>query len=100
MTDFAVTVSAVQQASSSVRTVGHDLHAELRLLRREADAVLSGRWLGQAAESFDRAWTEWELGARELLAALDELAELLAVSGHAYAAQDAAGSQELWRAAS
>src|SRR5690348_2440636 len=100
MTDFAVTVSAVLQASAAVRRVGCDLDAELRLIRRDADRLLCGQWSGRAADSFEQAWTGWDQGAREVVAALDELADLLATSGHAYAAQDEAGSQQLWLAAS
>lgn len=100
MSDFAVLVSAVQQASSAAQSASADLGAEVAMVRREADAVLSGRWRGRAATGFDRMWASWDAGAREVVTALDRLAEALAMTGHEYAARDELAASGLFRAGS
>ena len=99
MSDFAVVVSALGHGSTVTRSAGSDLDSELRRLRRRADEVLTGQWLGRAAEAFDRAWTSWDAAAREILAALDELAESVATAARAYEVEDDAASAQLRQAA-
>lgn len=95
MSDFAVLVSAVQQASSTTQSAAADLDGELARLRREADDVLAAYWRGRAATAFDRAWTSWDVGAREVVAALERLAELLSVAGREYALRDDVSASSL-----
>lgn len=88
MQGFGVVVSSVERASAATQSAGVDLGAELSRLRGEADEVLSGRWRGLAADAFDRAWVSWDGGAREVVAGLDRLAELLARTGREYGVRD------------
>jgi WXG100 family type VII secretion target len=58
-------------------------------LQASAQALLAARWQGGAAVEFQQGWDEWHAGARDLLAALDEMAQAIGASGRAYAATDA-----------
>jgi WXG100 family type VII secretion target len=100
MSGFAVGLSSVQQTASVTSSIGADLGAELGRLRRDADNLLAGDWRGSAANAFDRAWCGWDAGAREVVVALDRLAELLTVSAREYALRDLVSGEELRRAAS
>ena len=100
MSDFSVVVSSVAQTAALSSSIGCDLAAELVQLRRMADDVLTSGWRGQAAAAFDRAWTCWDAGAREVVAALSDLAELLGDTGRAYELRDAVSSDQLRMAVS
>jgi WXG100 family type VII secretion target len=100
MTHFAVELPALAQSAAGARAAGADLGTELDRLRAEADAVLSGQWLGRAAASFDRAWTAWHAGARDMIAALDELAAQVTACEREYYRSDGTASDGLRLAAS
>jgi WXG100 family type VII secretion target len=99
MTNFAVDVSALRQASARSASVGVALRAELARLHREVDAVLTGAWLGRAADTFDRAFADWEAGARAMLDALDDLAASVDAGAAAYVGSDVAAAGDLVRTA-
>jgi WXG100 family type VII secretion target len=100
VSDFAVVVPSLAQASSVTDSIGVDLAAELAQLRAVVGDVLSGGWGGAAATAFDQAWLSWQAGADDMVSALGRLAELLADAGREYAARDAVSSELLRRAAS
>jgi WXG100 family type VII secretion target len=100
MSGFSVALSSVQHTATVTTSIGSELGTELSRLRREADSVLTEAWRGPAATAFDRAWCAWEVGAREVILALDQLAELLAASEREYALRDLVSGDELRRAAS
>jgi WXG100 family type VII secretion target len=95
MSDFAVVVASVGQTASRTAAVGSDLVAELIRLRRTADDVLTAGWRGPAAAAFERGWSCWDVAAREVVGALEELAELLHETGRAYELCDVASSDGL-----
>jgi WXG100 family type VII secretion target len=99
VTNFAVDLGALRQVAARSDSVGAELRAELDCLQREVDAVLTGAWLGRAADRFDRVFAEWEVGARRMLAALDDLAASVEAGAGAYLGSDAAASDDLVRAA-
>ncbi|HEY2296543.1 MAG TPA: WXG100 family type VII secretion target [Jatrophihabitans sp.] len=99
MTNFAVEIPALRQASVRSASLAAELRAELVALHRAVDAVLTDAWLGQAADTFDRGLSEWEAGARAMLEALDELAAALESSASAYLGCDRAGADDLAQAA-
>lgn len=92
MSDFTVSPPLVHQTASGLAAVRVELEAELRALRRDADEVLTGCWRGAAATTFDRAWSRWEYGAREVVLALGELGDALDACGLSYAECDRDGS--------
>lgn len=100
MSDFTVLLSALDRASSSTRSVVAELETELRTLRRDADEVLTDHWHGRAATAFDRAWSRWDAGAREVVAGLARLGDLVHDTSIAYAVRDELGADQLQRAAS
>lgn len=95
MTQFSVVVPEVGRAATAAETAGAELLAEIDRLRGDAQDVLSARWLGAAATRFDRAWTRWDVDARAVVRALDELAEALRLSARDYAVSDAVGADQL-----
>jgi ESAT-6 family protein len=99
MSDFAVSLAAIQQAVAAATSIAAELGDDLVRLRREADAVLTGSWSGAAATAFDRSWSTWDAGARAVVDALGRLTDLLAATGTAYGARDASSSELLARAA-
>ena len=95
MTNFAVDIPTVRQASARSAAIAATLRDELRQLHRDVDAVLTGSWLGRAADTFDRSFAEWEAGARAMLDALDDLATSVDASAAAYLGSDLAAADEL-----
>ena len=92
MSDFTVDPPLLRRTASNLATVRAELEAELRALRHDADDVLTGSWRGAAAASFDRAWSRWDAGAREVIVALGELGEALDACAVSYFGCDADGS--------
>jgi WXG100 family type VII secretion target len=99
MTNFAVEVPALRQASARSASVATELRAELVALHRAVDDVLTAAWLGRAAEAFDRGFGAWEAGARTMLEALDQLAASVDSCATAYLGSDRAAADELALAA-
>lgn len=95
MSEFAVVVPEVGRAAATADNARADLAAEIDRLRREAEDVLAGRWLGAVARRFDRAWSQWDAEARSVLRALEELAEALRLAARDYSSADLAGADEL-----
>ncbi len=89
---FELQSSELRLAAATAAESAASTASGLARLRAEAEQVLSARWHGAAAAHFDRAWLDWERGARELLAGLERMAELLAQTERTYLAADASGA--------
>lgn len=95
MTQFSVIAPDVHRVAMTAETAAAQLFAEVRRLRVEAQDVLAGRWLGGAADRFDRAWSQWDADARAVLRSLDELTEALRLAARDYAVGDAVAAEQL-----
>lgn len=78
----------LQVCGSLLRQIGDDLRAEMGVLQREMDGLLSDGWRGQAATGFGHGWELWQRGARDVLDALQEMGRLLGETGRDYRSTD------------
>jgi WXG100 family type VII secretion target len=83
MPGFDATLEEFQSASALLADVGGALRSELVSLTSELDS-LSAVWRGGAASAFQHGWSEWELGAREAIGALETMSGLLRATGDGY----------------
>ena len=100
MPGFTALVPSLYSTAARARVIGDELAEEVARTRRQAVALCTEGWRGRAREAFDRGFADWDVGARELIAALERLAESLEDCGRAYASCDAVASDELLRDAS
>ena len=70
------------------------MRAELTILSREWDSVLSG-WFGTAASSYAALWDEWHDSAAKLVESLDESRQLLERAAAAYEEQEATSARSV-----
>jgi WXG100 family type VII secretion target len=89
---FAVVPEELQAASAQLGEIAAQARSDLSRLAAEAQALLEGGWHGQAAFGFQRGWTQWLLGAVEVMDALEAMARLLGATGQGYVgAEDDSG---------
>ncbi len=99
MTEFDVVVPEVGRAAATAENARVELLAEIDRLRRDAEDVVAGRWLGAVARRFGCAWSQWDADARAVVRALDGLAECLRLAARDYETQDMAAGDGLRLAA-
>ncbi|MGV9612233.1 WXG100 family type VII secretion target [Nocardia xishanensis] len=61
---------------------------DVEALRKEADAVMSTDWTGEAANTHAALWTEWVESARKVAVVLGEDAALIHQAADAYTKTD------------
>jgi WXG100 family type VII secretion target len=61
---------------------------DIDALRKEADALMSTDWIGEAADTHATLWTEWVDSARKVAAALSEDAALIHQAADRYSKTD------------
>lgn len=61
---------------------------DVEALRKEADAVMSTDWTGEAANTHAALWMEWVESARKVAVALSEDAALIHQAADAYTETD------------
>lgn len=88
MTGFGVAPEELQACGARLARISDDIRSEMRALSGEVDALFGGDWQGEAAQGFAAGWQEWEAGAREVLAGLAEMGQLLGDTGRDYTAMD------------
>jgi WXG100 family type VII secretion target len=82
---------------SMLGQISDDVHAEMGVLRREMDELLTGGWQGAAAEGFARGWDQWLRGATDVVDGLGSMGRLLGESGQTYQGVDAASAENVMR---
>lgn len=85
---YAVEPDELARVSSFAVAAAASARDALQELRTEAESFLGTRWRGAAASAYRAGWTEWLAGAGGMLAALEDMAALLASSGVGYSATD------------
>ncbi|MGH8963645.1 MAG: WXG100 family type VII secretion target [Jatrophihabitantaceae bacterium] len=73
----------IASAAGVVRDVSDELRAGLSRLDLDVETLLDG-WRGQAGAAFANGWHEWQVGASDVLGALDMMAQLLDATAHGY----------------
>lgn len=97
MNGFDATPVELQVCGSMLAQISKDVHAELRVLQREMDALFGGGWQGRAANGFAQGWERWRHGATEVLDALHTMGGLLGDSGRDYRGSDSGSADTLTR---
>lgn len=100
MSGFGVAPSDLQAAEVVLEEAAQEGRAELARLRACAQELLGGGWHGAAGAAFGQGWEGWLDGALLVLAALEEMARALGLTGREYAEFEAAVRVDLGRIAS
>lgn len=93
---FEVDQATLHAAANDVRSTRADVDGDLSRLRGVVDQ-LAAAWSGQAAVSFQTLMQRWNQDTAKLLAALDNIADLLDRSGAQHQATDEAQQQAMGR---
>jgi WXG100 family type VII secretion target len=88
VSDFDVTPVELQVCGSMLADLSQEIHAKMRVLKDEVDALRSGGWQGKAANGFSQGWDQWQAGANDILDALKTMGHLLGTTGRDYALAD------------
>lgn len=89
MSGFEVTPEELQFTAKMLGELREELDAGLARLSADVAEVTDVRWTGGAAIGFGHGWREFADGAREILAALQRMADLLMQEGVDYAEVEA-----------
>lgn len=68
---------------------------DIETLRKEADALMSADWIGEAADSHAALWTEWVESARKVAVALREDAMLVHQAADRYTQTDSDNASDV-----
>ena len=77
----------LHQAARDIRTANDDVNKHLATVRGAAE-VLGSAWTGQAATAFTNLMARWDADAKQLAAAMQEIARLLDTSGDRHQSMD------------
>jgi WXG100 family type VII secretion target len=92
---FDATPVDLQLCGSNLTEISNGLTAELNNLRSEMDGLFAAGWQGEAASGFAQGWDQWQSGARDVLDALRDMAELLTSTGRNYQSTDDSAAGDL-----
>ncbi|MEU4344102.1 WXG100 family type VII secretion target [Nocardia sp. NPDC023852] len=68
---------------------------DIEALRKEADALMSSDWIGEAADTHAASWTEWVDSARKIATALSEDAALVHQAADRYTKTDESSASDI-----
>lgn len=88
MSGFDVSPAELRATRTFVDEVARDVIAEVGKVGRDVDDLLGSGWTGHSARAFAAGWTDWKHAARDTLAALDTMADLVGLAGRDYADSD------------
>jgi WXG100 family type VII secretion target len=91
MPGFVTEPAELLTAADCLRAVADELCGSLARLDADVEALLGG-WRGPAGRSFASEWQPWYAGARQVIAAVASMADLLAHTGQVYAAAEHAST--------
>jgi WXG100 family type VII secretion target len=89
---ISVDVPRALTTSRAVNGDAEELRAELAMLSREWDTVISG-WSGAAASKYAALWEDWHDGAAKLVETLAASSQLLERAAAAYGEQETGAAQ-------
>jgi WXG100 family type VII secretion target len=76
------------RAVAGLRLAGDALEQRRESVEAQVECLLDGGWAGSAAASYREGWEEWRAGCREVLAALEQMADLVVAAGDGLDAAD------------
>ncbi|MBF6218074.1 WXG100 family type VII secretion target [Nocardia abscessus] len=82
-------------AADRISARANEFWDDVEALRKEADALMSADWTGEAADSHATMWTEWVDSARKVAAALSEDAALIHQAADRYVKTDNSNAGDL-----
>jgi WXG100 family type VII secretion target len=85
---FDVSPAELRATRTYVDEVARDVITEVGKVGRDVDDLLDSGWTGRSAQAFAQGWADWKHAARDTLAALDAMAELVGLAGRDYADSD------------
>jgi|SRR5690242_18345545 WXG100 family type VII secretion target len=80
--------ATLHQVARDIRTAKDDISAHLGTVRGAAE-ILGSAWTGQAASAFTNLMLRWDGDAKQLAAAMDDIANLLDKSANSHEMNDA-----------
>jgi WXG100 family type VII secretion target len=94
---FNATPVELQVCGSMLTQIGDEVRAEMSVLQREMDALMTEGWQGSAANGFAQGWEQWLRGAHDVLDAVHEMGTSLGVAGRSYATRDTTSMDDVTR---
>lgn len=78
------TTEELARVASRLQSGAADIDGQLAQLRSQVDGLVSGGWEGQAAQSFNELYTQWQTSATALHESLTGIAALLSDTSTTY----------------
>lgn len=88
MGQFSLERAALHQAAQEIAQTRSNLLTQRAQIGRSVDALLGSGWQGEARNTYQSGWAEWNSDADQVLAGLDEMGRAIAAALHDYEAQD------------
>ncbi|MBI3687811.1 MAG: WXG100 family type VII secretion target [Actinobacteria bacterium] len=80
-----VTPEQLQSYSGTVKQRAGDVEGISTGLSKQLEALVGADWAGAASGQFGQLWQQWHKGAKDMVEALNGIAQLLNNAGTAYA---------------
>ncbi len=90
-TQFQVDTHAIAVGAADVQRIGGTIETEVAAMMARLTA-LDQAWRGSASAGFQACLAQWNVTARQVRAALDQIQQALATAGHEYASVEAANT--------
>ena len=78
------TTEELARVATRLQAGSTDIEGQLAELRGQVDGLVSSGWEGQAAQSFNDLYTQWQTSAAALRESLNGIAGLLADTSNVY----------------
>jgi WXG100 family type VII secretion target len=85
--NLEVDQATLHQAARDIRSANADVNTHLGTVRGAAE-ILGSAWTGQAATAFTNLMIRWDADAKQLAAAMNDIADLLDKSAHSHSMTD------------
>ena len=79
-----LTQGELQARAASLRNGAGEIEGQLSQMSSQISSLVSQDWEGQARDSFQALWQEWQSGARQCHEALQGISQLLDTAGRSF----------------
>jgi WXG100 family type VII secretion target len=79
-----LTQGELQARAASLRSGAGEIEGQLSQMSSQISSLVGQDWEGQARDSFQALWQEWQNGARQVHEALQGISQLLDTAGRSF----------------
>jgi WXG100 family type VII secretion target len=79
-----LTQGELQARAASLRNGAGEIEGQLSQMSSQISSLVGQDWEGQARDSFQALWQEWQSGARQVHEALQGISQLLDTAGRSF----------------